>query len=320
MIATVTPNPCLDYNVQVDELVRNQTVRAKGALLFPGGNGVNVARTVQRLGDVPVTAYGLAGGHLGALLRGMLDAEQVPHDFVDTGLELRVNLLVSLTPDRALVRVNAAGPECEEKHGEALLKKVAGLAPAPRFVVLGGSLPGRKIPPGIPRDFYARLIDELKKKPEVRVILDSRDLALGHGVDKGPFVVKPNELEMSRLAGRKETLLESDKELIAAAEELIRRYGVEWFVISTGARGCLVVGKTERYKVTPPDAVSLMRVGAGDAFVGGLAWALARGEPMDVAARWAVTVGTATVLSPATELFRKEEVEKLYPKTAIERI
>jgi 6-phosphofructokinase 2 len=319
MIATVTPNPCIDYNVQVDELLRNQTVRAKGALLFPGGGGVNVARAVKRLGDgVPVAAYGLAGGHVGALLKSLLDAEQVPHDFLDTGLETRINLLLSLTPDRSLVRVNAAGPECDEKLGGALVKKIGGLEPPPKFVVLGGSLPGRRIPPPIPRDLYGRIIDELKKKPEVKVILDSRELALGHGVDRGPWLVKPNQLEMSRLAGRNS--LESDKDFVGAAETFLDRYPIEYFVISLGGRGALVVGRSERYKVTPPEAVGLTRVGAGDAFVGGLVWALARGEPIDVAARHAVAVGTATVLSPATELFHREEVDRLLPKTSVERI
>jgi 1-phosphofructokinase family hexose kinase len=318
MIATLTPNPCIDYNIQVDELVRNQTTRAKGTLLYPGGGGVNVARTVNLLGGVPVTAYGLAGGHIGSLLKSMLDAEKVAHDFLDTGLETRINLLISLTPDRSLVRVNAPGPDPDEKIGEALLKKIAGLTPAPQFVVLGGSLPGKKVPPPIPRDFYARVIDELKKKPEIKVVLDSRELALGHGVDRGPWLVKPNEDEMSRLAGRKQ--LDSDKDFIAAAEPFIAKYGIEYFVISLGARGAIVVGKNDRFKLTPPDNVALTRVGAGDAFVGGLVWALAKGEPIDVAARYAVTVGTATVLSPASDLFRREEVDKLLPKTVVERL
>jgi fructose-1-phosphate kinase PfkB-like protein len=214
--------------------------------------------------------------------------------------------------------VNVPGPEVEEKKGEELLKKIVALAPAPKVLVLGGSLPGKKLPPPIPRDFYARVIDELKtKKPDVKVILDSRELELGHGVDKGPFIVKPNELEMSRLVRRE---LDSDKDFVTAAEQLLGRYTVEYFVISLGPRGCLVVGRNERYKVTPPEAVSLMRIGAGDAFVGGLAWSLAKGDPIDVAARYAVTVGTATVLSPASDLFRKEEVDKLLPKTAVERI
>ena len=230
MIATVTPNPSIDYNLQVDELQKNQVAHAKGALLFPGGGGVNVARTVQRLGEVPVTAYGFAGGHLGAMLRALLDAEKVAHDFVDTGLETRLNALLSMTPDRALVKIHAAGPECTEAHGVALLKQLAALAPSPQFVVLSGSLPGRKIPPDLPRDWYGRVIDELKKKPEVKVILDTRDLALGHGVDRGPWLVKPNEYEMSRLAGRKE--LATDKDFIAAAEPFIAKYGIEYFVIS----------------------------------------------------------------------------------------
>ena len=318
MIATVTPNPCIDYNLQIDELQRNQMSPAKGALLSPGGGGVNVARTVTRLGDVPVTAHGLAGGHIGAMLKSMLDAEKVMHDFIDTGLETRINVLMSLTPDRALVRVNAAGPECEEAHGTALLKKLAALTPAPKYLVLSGSLPGRKLPAGIPRTWYGQVIDEMRKKPEIRVVLDGREIALGHGVDRGPWLVKPNEIEMGRLAGR--ATLSSDRDFVVAAERFIAKYNIEYFVISRGADGAIVVGKTERCKITTPERVGLTRTGAGDAFVGGLVWALAKGEPIDVATRYAVTVGTATVLSPAMELFRREEIDKLFPKTSVERI
>ena len=319
MIASVTTNPCIDFNVQVDELIKNQTTRSKGELLLPGGNGVNVARTATLLGDdVKVTAYGFAGGKLGELLKSMLDAEGVAHDFLDTGIETRINLLVSLTPDRSLVRVNTAGPEVTEEHGKALLKQLVGLGDL-QYVVLGGSLPGRKLPPPLPRDYYARVIDELKlKKKDVKVILDSRDMALGHGVDKGPFLVKPNEVEMARLAGRQE--LETEKDLVAAAERLIGRYGVGYFVISRGERGCLVVGGDLRLRVNAAEQVSLTRPGAGDAFVGGLVWALAKGQSVEDAARTATAVGTATVLSEATHLFRKEEVDKLLPKTTVERL
>jgi len=318
MIATVTANPCIDYNLQVDELVRNETVRSSGALFFPGGTGVNAARAITRLGEVPVTAYGFTGGQVGEMIKSLLDGESVAHDFIDTGLNSRINVLVSLKPDRSLVRVNTPGPDCTEDHGKALIKQLLAIEPSPKYIVLGGSLPGLQNPAPLRREYYARLIDEFKKKPDVKFILDSRDLELGHGVDKGPFVVKPNAAEMSRLSGRK--VLETDKDFVAAAEDLIGRYDVGYFVISLGARGCIVVGKNERYKVTSAEAVSSTRVAAGDAFVGGLVWALAKDKPIDEAARYAVAVGTATVLSPATAMFRTETVDELLPKVSVEAL
>ena len=123
-------------------------------------------------------------------------------------------------------------------------------------------------------------------------------MALGHGVDRGPYAVRLGEVELGRLAGRK--TLESEKDLVAAAESLIEKNGVRYFVILRGGLGCLVVGAGERYRVTHGEAVALTRVGASDAFTGGLVWALAKDSPIDEAARHALTVGTATVLSPAT--------------------
>ena len=319
MIATVTPNPCIDYNLQVDELVRNSTARPKGALFFPGGAGINAARAITLLGGVPVKALGLTGGHVGALLKSLLDSEKVAHDFIDTGLETRINVLLTLTPDRSMVRVNAAGPECVEEHGTKLSKQLLSLDPEPKVVILGGSLPGRKIPPGVPRDYYARVIDELKtKKPKIRVVLDCAEgVALGHGVDKGPYVVEVNEAELGRLAGRK--TLETEKDAVVAVEGLLPR-GSEYFVVTRGVHGALVIGKTERYRVTHSDGVGLSRVGAADAFVGALAWSLAKDEPIDVAAKWALAVGTATVLSPASAMFRREEVDAFLAKTHVERM
>jgi 6-phosphofructokinase 2 len=320
MIATVTTNPAIDYNVQVDELVKNETATAKGALVFPGGGGVNVARTVTKLGEIDCTAYGFAGGPTGGWIKSLLDGESVKHDFIDTELDSRINLLLTLTPDRSLVRINTAGPEIGEDKGKELIKKLTTLDPAPKLLVLSGSLPGRKLPPPLPRDFFGRVIDEMRlKKPDVKVILDCRQqIALGPGVEKGPFVVKPSIEELGRLAGRQN--LETEKDIISAAEALIERYKPTWFVISRGAEGCLVISKEKRYRVTSSERVGFTRVAAGDAFVGGLAWALAKDEPMDIAAKYAVAVGTATVLSPASALFRKEEVEQQLAKTTVESI
>jgi 6-phosphofructokinase 2 len=58
-------------------------------------------------------------------------------------------------------------------------------------------------------------------------------------------------------------------------------------------------------------------VGAGDSFLGGLVATLASGQSLQQAFRVAVAAASAAVLSPGTELCRKEDVQRLSPEVKI---
>ena len=61
MILTVTVNAAVDKTLTVANFQLGHRHRAQQGLIVPGGKGINVARTLKRLGD-PVIATGLAGG------------------------------------------------------------------------------------------------------------------------------------------------------------------------------------------------------------------------------------------------------------------
>src|SRR5581483_1870138 len=94
-------------------------------------------------------------------------------------------------------------------------------------------------------------------------------------------VLCPNELETELLLGRP---LEPGREADAAAELVAR--GAGSVILTLGERGCLVHAGGEPTRL-PADAVDAVdTTGAGDAFVGSLAYFLARGEPLlEAAAR-----------------------------------
>jgi 6-phosphofructokinase 2 len=58
------------------------------------------------------------------------------------------------------------------------------------------------------------------------------------------------------------------------------------------------------------------KVGAGDSMVGGIAFALARKDPLDEAVRFGVAAGAAAVMTPGTELCRKVDTQRLYERTS----
>ncbi|MCB1992351.1 MAG: hypothetical protein KDG49_12915, partial [Geminicoccaceae bacterium] len=53
-------------------------------------------------------------------------------------------------------------------------------------------------------------------------------------------------------------------------------------------------------------------VGAGDSFVAGMTWGLASGESVERAFALGVAAGTATVLTPGTELCHLVDVQRFF--------
>lgn len=57
-------------------------------------------------------------------------------------------------------------------------------------------------------------------------------------------------------------------------------------------------------------------IGAGDSFVGGMVWALARGASFDEACRYALAASAASVSSPGTALCTRDDVERIHAELA----
>jgi 1-phosphofructokinase family hexose kinase len=318
MIATVTMNPYLEYFLQVDRLPPNTNVPVKGTAYSLGGIGLNVSRMASRL-KAETCAYGLLGGHMGELIKQGLDAESVPHDFVDSGAEPRQDVTVILMTDRSRVHLRTAGPELDTKLGDALKKHLLALDPKPKFLVFGGGVPGREIPPRIAREYYSQVITDYRKHADVKVAIDASGAELGHSIERGPYLVSASEDEMRGLA--KGHTLQDDKDFITAAQTKMREHGVEIFLISRGKAGSLVVRKDAApFKAIPPSVDGLSTTGAGASLLAGVLVGLGQGKDLEGAVALGTAAGAATAATVTTELPTADVVEKLLPNVRIEKI
>lgn len=85
--------------------------------------------------------------------------------------------------------------------------------------------------------------------------------------------------------------------------------GPKAVVITLGAEGCLVVDASRTLKIPAPRVEAVDTVGAGDAFNGALAVALAEGRPLREAASWASAAAALAVTRPGAQSalpFRKD--------------
>lgn len=300
-IVTVTLNPAVDVSTSVEHIVDTHKLRCARPRRDPGGGGINVARTVHRLGGDCVALY-LAGGPTGDVLTLLLDAEQVPAVRMRIAGETRENVCVTETATGREYRFLMPGPLVTAVEWRDCAARIAALQPAPRYLVLSGSLP-----PGAPDDLYATLARTAAANG-TRVVVDAAGPALRAALDAGVHLVKPSLDELSALAG--EPLDEASA--CGKAAELVAQGRADIVALTLGARGAWVVTRERALRLPGRPATVCSTVGAGDSFVGGMVWALARGAPFDDACRYALAASAASVEHPGTALCTRADVERIH--------
>lgn len=301
-IVTLTVNPAIDLNTSVDHVVAERKLRCAPPTREPGGGGINVSRAIRRLGGSSQACF-LGGGPAGDLLVRLLDGEGLTHRRLPTEGWTRENVIVDDESTGEQYRFGMPGPTLREAEWTACLDAIAELDPAPAYLVASGSLA-----PGVPDDFYARVATIAARRGS-RLVVDTSGTALRLAFEAGAYLFKPNMREFQILVG---AALEREEDLIAAARRFVEDGRCEVLVLSLGAGGALLVTTDDPVHLRAPTVPIRSKVGAGDSMVAGLTLALARGHAVKEAVRYGVAAGAAAVMTPGTELCRKDDVDRLY--------
>jgi 1-phosphofructokinase len=121
-----------------------------------------------------------------------------------------------------------------------------------------------------------------------------------------PFLIKPNNDEVSEMLGRH---LEATEDIIWGAREL-RRMGARNVLVSRGAKGAVLV--SEEDEVITADAIkckAVNTVGAGDSMVAGFLAGYMRTKDYSYALKVGTAAGAATAAAPG--LASGEEIERM---------
>jgi 6-phosphofructokinase 2 len=307
-IATLTMNPAIDAGTETEQVLAEKKIRCAVPHFEPGGGGVNVSRAIRKLGGES-TALFTSGGVKGELYRSMLEAERLQVRPLPVSRETRENLTVLEISSGRQYRFGMPGPELSEQEWRDCLSEVANLNPRPGWLVLSGSLP-----PGVPHDFYARLI-RLAGDWDAKVILDTSGEPLRRSVEEGGIhLIKPNLREFSQLAGL-DTDGPEESRVEQAALELVGRGKCRALAISLGAGGVLLIAEGHVHRFRSPTVPIRSKIGAGDSMTAGLTLKLAQGWSLPDAVRYGVASGAAAVMTPGSELCRLEDTERLYRST-----
>jgi 6-phosphofructokinase 2 len=165
----------------------------------------------------------------------------------------------------------------------------------------------------VPEDFYARLA-RLLAVHGVRLVLDTSGPALAAALEAGVHLFKPSLRELETLCGR---ALPQPAAQLQACRQLIAAGQAQVVALSLGAQGALLVTAGHAWRAPALAVQVASTIGAGDSFVGGLVWALARGELPEGAFRHAMAASAAALLSQGTALAQPDDVVRLLGQVRI---
>ena len=280
-VVTITLNPALDLTGGLDTLNIGSVSLATTGSLHAAGKGVNVAKVLSDLG-AEVTVTGFLGRDNEALFCTLFREMNAQDEFIRVDGSTRIN--VKLVEKNGQVSdINFPGVEVSEQAINEFEHSLFKLAETHQFFVLAGSLPK-----GISPKLCASWIEKLHQMGK-KVIFDSSRAALAAGLDAHPWLIKPNDEELSEFVGRELSTAEACQQ---ATQDLASK-GIDNIVVSLGAKGVMWLGKNDqssshsntssdaqsntsnnslwRY-AQPPKMNVVSTVGAGDTLVAGLCW------------------------------------------------
>lgn len=262
-----------------------------GTLFFtaPGGKGANQAVAAARLG-APVAIIGRVGADpFGPVLRDGLAA---------AGVDVRGVVIDSqIASGVALIAVEPGGdnriivvPGANGTVGAADVARLAAALPGARVCLLQLEVPWLAV----------RAAAQAARAAGLTVILDPAPVPPGGGPPDLPAladILTPNEHEAAALAG---FALDDDAAIVRAAV-VLRARGAGTVIITLGARGLYWAGAAGSGFRPAPAVRAVDSVGAGDAFNGALAVALAEGRPLVEALDWGLAAGALAVQGPGAQ-------------------
>jgi ribokinase len=267
-------------------LKRGETLMASSFATSPGGKGSNAAVAAARQGASVGLIARIGDDDFGRMGLALWEREGIdPRHVVQAAGERSgvAQILVYEDGDNSIAVAPGAGSGLNAQHVQA----AQGMVSACKVVMASLEVPQRATQAAFALAKQAGALTLLNPAPALPV-----DVALWRMVD----VLTPNEPELQTLSG-----LPAHAGLQDAAQVLLTQ-GVQAVVVTLGEKGCALFrsGAPPVFVSGHPQRV-IDTIGAGDTFTGALAAALARGEDLELAMRWA-NAAAALSVTQATAL------------------
>ena len=306
-VITLTLNPAFDIHCEIADFQPYHENLAQITANDAGGKGINISRALTANG-VDNLAFVLLGEENGADFERALARDGIACRKMTVPGRIRENLTCH-TAGVPETRISFAGfsadRECLAAVGEWLETAVD------RDTVV--TFTGRA-PDGADITDVMELLGRVQRRGG-RLVIDSRSLQLAHLQAVKPWLIKPNQEEISHYLQREVTCFEQ----IAAAARQLHRDGIANVLVSLGEQGAMLVCEQGVFTATAPQVTVCSTVGAGDSMIAGFLAAEQQGMPARERLRLAVAYGSAACMTQGTRPPEHSEIVRLLPLVQVEQ-
>lgn len=303
-IYTLTLNPAYDVHAFADTLSLHCENLADIQSREAGGKGVNISRALYS-GSIPNTAMIVLGEE-------NCDDFIKAISFLDCILlkkegRIRENLTIhcAASPE---TRISFSGFSVNDSILDEILEKIT--ISDDTIITFTG-----RIPKGISKDRAKAFLKQLRCRG-ARIVLDSKSFSAADIFEIQPWLIKPNQEEISEYLGCEIKTLEQALEKAS----VFSMKGVTNTMVSLGEQGAALLSGGKAYVATCPPIQAVSTIGAGDSTIAGFIAAAYQGKPVTECLQTAVAYGTAACLTAGTLPPKTEDLESILPQVHVKQV
>ena len=288
----------MDLVVKTERMPKGgETIRGEDLKTIPGGKGANQAAAVALLGNSVGMVGRVGGDAFGQTLIENLKKIKVETNFV--------KIDPSTSTGTAVIIVDKNGQNSivvsPGANGKVILQDIdeaERLFKSARMMILQFEIPIKAVEYAI----------QIARRNAVKVILNPAPaLSVEIGLLRQADYLVPNESELQILSGIE---VKDTASAETAGKKLVAQ-GVPVLIVTMGERGALLFNQGKTMLIPARQVKAVDTTAAGDAFIGGFASALVKGQALEDAVRFGCAAGSLAVtrFGAQTSLPTIQEVE-----------
>lgn len=307
-IITITLNPAFDIHCGVEKFIPEHENHMKDYERNIGGKGVNISRALHANG-IESTAFVVLGKENAADFESDLVASGIK--YVPFYVDGRIRENITVHPDLGKeTRISFEGCRITESSLVDVFDNVLPLCDEETIATFNG-----RMPTGLSVADVAPYLEKIKAKG-AKLVIDSSSFSIEDFALIKPWLIKPNQEEISDCTGRE---IKTAEDAICAARD-IHEKGIDNVIVSLGGDGAVLVSDEVECAASVPRVKAISTIGAGDSSVAGFCAAYILGKSKEECLASAVSYGTAACLTSGTLPLRKEDVESISKEVKIKTI
>ncbi|MEN8905833.1 MAG: hexose kinase [Clostridiales bacterium] len=309
-VVTITLNPALDKTIILDQLKIGNKNYIKNLTTNPGGNGINIAKTLKEF-DIDSVVTGFNAGENGEILLDLMYKEKIDMQFMEIPGETKINLKIIEWGKNSITEINEHGFYVSYDDVNKFMMKLSKLLEKANFLVLSGNLPL-----GISDDIYFDIINMANKK-KIKTILNAEGSAFNNGIKASPYSIKLNTSKLEILCGRRFFKM---KDIIKSVKNIMKRNNIKIVIMSMYKVGVLIINEDKIIKTKTLPIIPVSNDAKSDSMIAAFIYSIFNDCSLEETAKIITSAEIITALKSGSRICTKKEVIEFNDHVEIERI